>query len=301
MAIQLIRFLTSVGNESNERRGLTAPPFFYRKISEYVKLLARSKLERKFPVEKIESIKNQKVKNWKKLLTKKGRKKTNQYLIEGFHLVEEAVKAKVPIDYILVEENLGNVDWLNDSVVERIELSSGVSAELSDTEATQGIFAVLPIIEQDKPEKLEKPYLFLDAVQDPGNVGTLIRSADAAGFEGVVLGEGSADLFNSKTLRSAQGSHFHLKVYHGDLLTWINKFQSEEKKVYGTALDERAVSYVGEKQKDGFALIVGNEGSGVSAGLLDKTDKNLYIPIKGQAESLNVAIAASILMFSLYQ
>lgn len=254
-----------------------------------------------FPVEKITSVKNQRIKDWKKLSTRKGRNKANQYIIEGFHLVEEAVKAKVLIDYILIKEDLISIEWLTDLKVERIELSSEVAEELSGTQATQGIFAVLPISEHSKPQIANKPYLFLDAVQDPGNVGTLIRSADAAGFGGVVLGEGSADLFNPKTLRSAQGSHFHLKVYQENLTSWIKRFQADSKLVYGTALDERAVSYIGEKPQTSFALIVGNEGSGVSSELLKETDKNLYIPIKGQAESLNVAIAASILMFSLYQ
>lgn len=252
-------------------------------------------------MERIESIKNKKIKSWKKLLTKKGRQKSQKYIIEGFHLVEEAIKADVQIDYLLISENLNQDDWLKNTTVEKIELSEEVSAELSDTEAPQGIYAILPFPESINYNEIDKPYLFLDAVQDPGNVGTLIRSADAAGFLGVVLGEGSADLFNPKTLRSAQGSHFHLNIYHGDLIPWIRRFQSEEKIVYGTALDERAVSYIGEKPETNFALIVGNEGAGVNSEVLKETDKNLYIPIKGQAESLNVAIAASILMFSLYQ
>ncbi|API89995.1 RNA methyltransferase [Marinilactibacillus sp. 15R] len=252
-------------------------------------------------MERIESIKNKKIKSWKKLLTKKGRQKSQKYIIEGFHLVEEAIKADVQIDYLLISENLNQDDWLKNITVESIELSEEVSAELSDTETPQGIYAILPFPEPINYKEIDRPYLFLDAVQDPGNVGTLIRSADAAGFGGVVLGEGSADLFNPKTLRSAQGSHFHLNIYHGDLISWIRRFQSEEKIVYGTALDERAVSYIGEKPETNFALIVGNEGAGVNSEVLKETDKNLYIPIKGQAESLNVAIAASILMFSLYQ
>ena len=100
-----------------------------------------------FPVEKITSVKNQRIKDWKKLSTRKGRNKANQYIIEGFHLVEEAVKAKVLIDYILIKEDLISIEWLTDLKVERIELSSEVAEELSGTQATQGIFAVLPISE----------------------------------------------------------------------------------------------------------------------------------------------------------
>lgn len=252
-------------------------------------------------MEKIESTKNQKVKNWKKLLTRKGRNKAGQYLIEGFHLIEEAIRANVLIQCLIIREDVINSEWVTHiESVEAFEVSFEVAAELADTGTTQGIFAVLNI-EEEKVETVEKPYLFLDAVQDPGNVGTLIRSADAAGFGGVVLGDGSADLYNPKTLRSTQGSHFHLTVTSGELEQWVESFQTKGYAVFGTALDERAVDYSSEKETQPFGLIVGNEGAGVRSELLEVTDKNLYIPIKGQAESLNVAIAASILMFSIYQ
>ena len=255
-------------------------------------------------MERIESLKNQKVKDWKKLQTRKGRKKAQQYILEGFHLVEEAVKAGEEISHLLIREDILQdslkLNWVNQLSAECIEITDSVARDMADTETSQGVFAVVNITEKMIPQEIHSPYLFLDAVQDPGNVGTLIRSADAAGFEGIVLGEGSADLYNAKTLRSAQGSHLHLPVYQADLKEWINRFQTEGRPVFGTALDNRAVPYNGEKQTEPFALIVGNEGSGVSQELLLLTDKNLYIPIKGQAESLNVAIAASILMFSLY-
>jgi TrmH family RNA methyltransferase len=126
----------------------------------------------------------------------------------------------------------------------------------------------------------------------------MIRTADAAGIDAVVVGKGSVDMYNPKVLRSAQGSHFHLPVLSGDLSEWITKLQAEDIPVYGTAL-ENGVVFTEVDNKETFALLVGNEGSGVDKELLDKATQNLYIPIYGKSESLNVAVAAGILLYYL--
>ncbi len=256
--------------------------------------------ESELGMEKIESIQNKQVKEWKKLLTRKGRKKQQQYIIEGAHLVEEALKANASLSHILIrEDKVAEYDHYISK--ETVLISTEVADELSDAVTNQGILAILNINESEESLTLKKPLLMLDEVQDPGNVGTLIRSADAAGFEGVIIGKGSVDLYNPKTIRSAQGSHFHLPVIHADLYDWTEKLKQKQIPVYGTALDDRAVSYQMIKTPKNFALIVGNEGNGVHPDLLKMTTKNLYIPIKGEAESLNVAVAGSILMFALYR
>ncbi|SFC15213.1 RNA methyltransferase, TrmH family [Alkalibacterium subtropicum] len=253
-------------------------------------------------MERIESTQNKQVKEWKKLLTRKGRKKQNRYLVEGLHLVEEAMKSDAEIDVLVIrEDKVTDYAYLyEEREIDAVEVTEEISSMLSDAVTEQGVLAVIK--SQESPESLrgDKPVLMLDEVQDPGNLGTLIRTADAAGFEGVIIGKGSVDLFNPKALRSAQGSHFHLSIIHDDIETWISVFKDRGIPVYGTALDERAVSYRSIEPQEKFALIVGNEGNGVNPQILEQTDENLYIPIKGQAESLNVAIAASILMFSLY-
>lgn len=251
-------------------------------------------------MERIESVQNKQVKEWKKLLTKKGRQKQQKYLIEGDHLVEEAVKAQSEIEAILIREDRADECETLYASLDKIIVTNEIAAMLSDTVTNQGLFAVISIVEETEKIEGVKPVLMLDEVQDPGNLGTLIRSADAAGFEGVVIGKGSVDLYNPKALRSAQGSHFHLPVIHADLTEWIALFEEKNVPVYGTALDNRAISYRKLTPPESFALIVGNEGSGVNPELLSRTAENLYIPIKGKAESLNVAIAASILMFALY-
>ena len=251
----------------------------------------------------ITSINNQQVKEWKKLHTKKERKKTQSYILEGYHLVEEALRfAKEDIKHIIVREDiLRNPEYLK-LVIDPdfiTTVSAQVANEISDTESNQGIFAVVSIPLAKEFDLIDKPFLLLDAVQDPGNVGTMIRTADAAGFQGVILGKGSVDLYNSKTLRSAQGSHFHLDVFEGDLNNYISEVKGQGLTVYGTALNEKAISYKEINEVNPFALIVGNEGSGISKEIMTLIDQNIYIPMKGQSESLNVAIAASIIMFHL--
>lgn len=250
-------------------------------------------------MEKILSKKNERVKKWKKLHTKKGREQAQSYLVEGFHLVSEALAHKKDIKEFLVSEQVKEADYAHYPEDKVVVISKEIAEQLSETETSQGVFAVIAKEASVVPEQIDKPFLFLDNVQDPGNVGTMIRTADAAGFGGVVLGTGTVDLYNGKVLRSTQGSHFHLPVYQGDLMEWVTDFQSKGLPVYGTELNEAAVSYRELKAPEVFGLVMGNEGNGMDQKLLKQTTKNLYIPITGQAESLNVAVAAGILMFSL--
>ncbi|SOC36522.1 TrmH family RNA methyltransferase [Ureibacillus acetophenoni] len=251
-------------------------------------------------MKRIESAQNALVKHWKKLVTmRKEREKTGEYLVEGFHLVEEALKNKDQIVQIIVREGVDlPLLWAIDEVM-IIEVTSSVAREIAETENSQGVFAHCKqrVISESDMSSWSK-VLLIDAVQDPGNIGTMIRTADAAGLDAVVLGKGSVDAFNPKTVRSAQGSHFHIPVVRGDLLDWVEKLQEKDVPVYGTAL-ENAISYTEVKNSDAFAVIVGNEGSGIHPQLLDKTTQNLTIPIFGQAESLNVAVATGILLYQL--
>lgn len=246
----------------------------------------------------IESTQNKQVKDWKKLKTKKGRDKSKAFLIEGDHLVQEALN-KLPshmIETIILREDI-NFDAGASKV---IRISDAVASELADTETSQGIFAVIKQEENRISRYVNRPYLFIDAVQDPGNLGAMIRTAAAAGFEGVVVGKGSVDPYNMKVLRGAQGMHFAIKIYQDDLGSWIDYFQNQGLPVFGTALDGGVDYQSIQSSGQAFALIMGNEGQGSQPELLAKTDINLYIPIAHGVESLNVSIAAGILMFHLY-
>ncbi|WP_041822494.1 TrmH family RNA methyltransferase [Alkalihalophilus pseudofirmus] len=249
-------------------------------------------------MKRIDSVKNEQVKGWKKLHTKKGRDKAGRFLIEGFHLVEEALKAKFHIEVILMtEQTVLPLTWEvyeNDIII----VSPQVLKEISETETPQGIAAVCAIPAPPSMTTLSGQFLLIDRVQDPGNIGTMIRTADAAGMTGVVLGEGSVDLFNSKVIRASQGSIFHMPVIRGSLIEWVEKLKEKNIPVFGTSLTE-ASSYTAIEPQPEFALIVGNEGEGVQSELLEGSDQNIYIPIYGQAESLNVAVATGILLYYL--
>ncbi|HEY4532077.1 MAG TPA: RNA methyltransferase [Kurthia sp.] len=247
-------------------------------------------------MKRIESSSNSLVKYWKKLATtRKERDKSGEFLVEGFHLVEEALNGTEVLNLIIRDGVEIPSDWDVDNIY-MIEVTDAIAAELAETEHTQGIFAHCK-----QPEFEVKPtwkkLLLVDAVQDPGNIGTMIRTADAAGIDAVILGKGSADPFNPKTIRSTQGSIFHIPVLRGDLGEWVEKLKEQEVPVYGTALDATSVVYNQVEKGPKFALIMGNEGSGISKELLAQTTQNVIIPIMGGAESLNVAVATGIVLY----
>lgn len=251
-------------------------------------------------MKRIESSQNSLFKHWKKLMTtRKERDKTSEFVVEGFHLVEEALKKEGTVLTLIVREGTDYPDGWNTDNLQIVEITHELTQELTDTEHTQGIFAHCRQPHYSEEEQAKwKRVLLIDAVQDPGNVGTMIRTADAAGVEAVILGKGSADPYNPKTVRSAQGSHFHLPVVKGNLFTWVNQFKSQGIAVYGTALKD-AIPFHEVTASNEFGLIVGNEGAGIDEELLAITDQNVTIPIVGQAESLNVAVATGILLFTL--
>ncbi|MBP2240677.1 TrmH family RNA methyltransferase [Cytobacillus eiseniae] len=245
----------------------------------------------------IHSAKNPQIKQWKKLLTKKERDKTGTFLVEGFHLVEEALSGDQIIEIIISENKDMPPSWDYGSIPVTM-VTDEIITELSDTEAPQGVLAVCRQQEGSPNISSGKRFLLVDAVQDPGNLGTMIRTADAAGIDAVLVGEGSVDIYNPKVLRSAQGSHFHLPIIRGNLFEWVDELKTAQIPVYGTAL-ENAKEYTEIQRQGKSALIVGNEGSGVNKDLLDLTTANLYIPIFGKSESLNVAVATGILLYHL--
>ena len=242
----------------------------------------------------IESVKNNKVKAWKKLLTKKERDITGKYLVEGFHLVEEALKEHIVLE-VIINQDMDRQPTISIEDTEVVYVTNEVMRAITDTETPQGIAAVCEQKKYQMEQINFQKLLLLDRIQDPGNMGTLIRTADAAGMDAVILGDGCADPYNPKVIRATQGSLFHMPIMKHNLAELIEKLSIP---VYGTAL-EGAIAYTEIEKSDQFALLVGNEGQGVSKELLEKTTKNLYIPIYGRSESLNVGVAAGILMYYL--
>ncbi|MBM7635610.1 TrmH family RNA methyltransferase [Streptococcus saliviloxodontae] len=237
---------------------------------------------------------NNLIKNTKKLLQKKYRK--TSYLIEGWHLFEEAKKAGVTFRHIFV------VPEMAERIGDRSELvlvSIEVLRELTESKSPQGIVAEIMLESHSLPDQFSGKLLVLEDVQDPGNVGTMIRTADAAGFDGVLLSQKSADIYNDKTLRSMQGSHFHLPIWRGDLFELLASFKEAKKPIVATTLSQTSVDYKDLPHLENFALVMGNEGQGISKEMTAFADHLAHITMPGDAESLNVAVAAGIMMFSL--
>ena len=235
---------------------------------------------------------NSVVKNAKKLHQKKYRK--SAYLIEGWHLFEEAVQAGVTIEKVFALESYR--DQLA-AFPQTVWVSEEILRDLADTQTPQGIVAVIQKEEVGLPDLHQGKYLFLEDVQDPGNVGTMIRTADAAGFTGVIVSDKSADIYSLKTLRSMQGSHFHLPIYRMPLATFVEEAKKSNLPILATTLSRDSKDYRELSSLENFVLVMGNEGQGISSVMAESADQLVHIGMKGRAESLNVAVAAGILMF----
>lgn len=244
-------------------------------------------------MEQITSAQNSKIKNANKLKKKRERDKTGLALIEGIHLIEEAYQSQIEVIQLFIVDTDRMSSSIIDYAKEVYQINLKVAEALSGTVTPQGFFAIIKKPTYDKT--LAKQVLLIDRIQDPGNLGTLIRTADAAGLDLIVMEKGTADPFQDKVIRASQGSIFHIPVIFDDINNYIHQFNGP---VYGTAL-ENAVSFNDVEAQANFALILGNEGEGVNPDLLKETTQNLTIPIYGKAESLNVAIAGSILMYQL--
>lgn len=235
---------------------------------------------------------NSVVKNAKKLHQKKYRK--SAYLIEGWHLFEEAVQAGVTIEKIFALESYR--DQLA-AFPQTVWVSEEILLDLADSQTPQGIVAIVQKEEVGLPDLHQGKFLFLEDVQDPGNVGTMIRTADAAGFTGVIVSDKSADIYSLKTLRSMQGSHFHLPIYRLPLATFVEEAKKSNLPILATTLSKESKDYRELSLLKDFVLVMGNEGQGISPVMAESADQLVHIGMKGRAESLNVAVAAGILMF----
>ena len=232
----------------------------------------------------ITSTQNKTIKELMKLKQKKYRQ--DYYLVESMHLVEEAVKSK-QADLIISTKPV-------DMSIENLVVSQEVMEKLAFTKTPQPIMARC-LIQKNKKLIEGKRYLVLDNLQDPGNIGTLIRTALAFGIDQVILSKQCVDLYNDKLLRSMQGAHFHISCIYEDLTKIIPVLQSQGVHVVGSALENgKEISQIQPSEK--MAYVLGNEGNGMEKEIIDLCDNIDYIPIE-TIESLNVAIAGSIMMY----
>ena len=241
----------------------------------------------------INSIKNEHIKTIKKLSQKKYQKKTHQYLIEGRHLVDEALKYGTPIEVLSTTATQDNYTKIQCKFT---LISNQVASFLSDTMTPEGVFAVMPIFQSSWTIG---NWIIFDGLQDPGNAGTILRTADFFDYQGVFFSDNSVSPYMPKLLRAAQGSNFHLQIITGNIITFLNKLRQCQIPILGTVLHHSAQNLANYHPPKPYALILGNEGQGISKPVAEFIDHNVIIPANGQAESLNVAVAAGILMYTL--
>lgn len=240
----------------------------------------------------ITSLDNDKVKKYRKLQKKKYRDEYDEYIVEGLHLILEAYKTGA-LEELILEEGVdvpvpGPYTYFSKEIMSKI----------STMDTPSMIMGLCRKIKQD--EVKGNKILILDGIQDPGNLGTIIRSAVAFNVDTIVLSENTVDLYNPKVLRATQGMFFHINIVNCLAFEVISMLQNLDIPVYGTSVvDGFDVRTLNNETKDGFALVVGNEGSGVRDEILAMCDKNLYIEMNKNVESLNVAIATSILLYEL--
>ena len=234
---------------------------------------------------------------------KKYRDRNGEYLIEGPNLLKEALKEEIEVEAVFVrpemtDEEAGIIEEGPELDRKTFILSNRLFDELKDTETSQGIVTV--VRKRQDPSPKGRPggnYVVLDRLQDPGNIGTILRTADAAGFDLAVFMKGTADPFSPKVVRSATGSLFRLPmVFVKDAEELAELVHSAGKRLIATAMDAEKAYYDCDLEKDA-AIIIGNEGNGISPELMMRADEKIMIPMAGNTESLNAAVAAGILMY----
>lgn len=234
------------------------------------------------------SVNNQKIKELKRLSLKKYRDKENLFLVEGDHLVKEAYKNGY-LKELLLKEGL---DYQLD--VNTNYISESVLNYLTSLEAPTGIIGVC---EKRENSLKEGKILVLDGVQDPGNLGTIIRSSVAFNIDSIIINDKCADPYSDKVIRSSQGMIFKANIIKADLENIILKLKNSHK-IFGTKVtDGKSLKSIAKFKK--FVIIVGNEGAGVSESLLNLCDENIYIEMNNACESLNVGVATSIILYEL--
>ena len=257
--------------------------------------------------EVITSLQNDTIKLASALKQKKQRDATGLFIAEGIRLIEEVCSADWQVETCFYTEAVaGNkraellLNLLQDKHCRMLKVSEAVYNKISDTDQPQGIMAIVKKREHLLSTILadEKPFVvILDTVQDPGNLGTVIRTADAAGASGVVLTKGCTDLYSSKTVRATMGSLFHLPIVDGvSYEELIHSLQEKNIHIAATSLTSSSLYYEANFNQPA-AVIFGNEGNGVSEELLCKANSRIFIPILGRAESLNVAASAAVILY----
>ncbi|MCM1260920.1 MAG: RNA methyltransferase [Prevotella sp.] len=249
----------------------------------------------------IQSINNEKIKYLQSLKDKKTRNHEKKFLVEGFHLVEEA--AKTPDLQMVVTTDTSYIQSISFShQVQILIVTTAIIEKLSTTIHPQQILGVVKMPSHG-PKQLEKllqakevKLILLDEINDPGNLGTIIRTTSAFGYDGIVMSPNTVDLYNEKVIRATQGTLFKIPIVKMNLQEAIGLFKKYQVKCYGACLQQaKSLQEIQISKK--MAICFGNEARGISKPILDAMDERVKIEMKNHVESLNVAIASAIIMY----
>lgn len=237
----------------------------------------------------LESLENKKVKEWAKLKDKKYRDESNTFIVEGLNLINEAYKNGNLVELIIEKGKVLPID------VDTYYVTKEIIKKITSLDNPPTMLGVC--IKKEEKE-LGNKILILDNIQDPGNLGTIIRSACAFNVDTIILSKNSVDLYNPKVVRATQGMIFNVNIIEKDLSNFIPLLKANEYKIYGTDVNG-GINVKNLKEYGKYCIIMGNEGNGISDNIKKLCDKCIYISMNEKCESLNVGVATSIILYEL--
>ena len=237
----------------------------------------------------IESLENKKVKEWTKLQQKKYRDEANLFIVEGKNLVTEAYNSGNLVELILEDGKVLPLD------IDTYYVTKEIIGKISSLDTPPTILGLCRKLEE---KELGDKILVLDDISDPGNLGTIVRSACAFNVDTIILSDNSVDLYNPKVVRATQGMLFNINILKRDLSNFIPLLKTNGYKIYGTDVSG-GTNVKSLKEYGKICIIVGNEGKGVSDNIKKLCDKQIYINMSSKCESLNVGVATSIILYEL--
>jgi len=248
---------------------------------------------------------NETIKHIRKLKEKKYRDEFGEFVVEGAKMIEEAINENAKIKYIIVcddcktESSMTSEQMYDIAKYECVYVTEKIFKLITDVIAPQGIMAIVekPVKTENKIDYKVENFLILDNIQDPGNMGTILRTADSLNMKQIIVSPGTADCYNSKVVRSTMGAIFRVNVIERDLEKVIKEMQKREIKIYATDLKTNKTIYDVDYEKS--AVIIGNEANGVSKNVLELADEKIKIPMLGKTESLNAAVATGVILYEI--
>ena len=242
---------------------------------------------------------NEIIKNIRKLKDKKYRDEKNEFIIEGIKIIEEAMEENAIIKKIVVcdecSSNLPQDLLYKIAKFDVIYVPEKIFKLITDVNNPQGILAVVEKNNRKEIDYSSDFFLILDNIQDPGNMGTILRTADSINLKQIIVAKGSSDCYNPKVVRSTMGAIFRVNVIECDLVKTIKELKKHKVKIYSTDLNTENSIYDVKYEKT--AVVIGNEANGVSDAVLDISDERIKIPMLGRTESLNASVATGIIVY----